>query len=72
MYKIQTLVIAQVPILESKVALLSYTPAPFPVEIQILALLVFVCHFIRLGMPLEPCQELDVEPPGLLLQLLRR
>lgn len=65
------LLLAQVPIFESEVALLPHAPASLPVKVQILPLLVLFRYLIWLSVPLEPGQELDVEPPRLFLQLLR-
>lgn len=65
------LVVAQVPVLEPEVTLLSHTPAPFPVKVQVLSLLVLIGYFVRFRMSLEPCQKLDVESPRLLLEFLR-
>ena len=58
-----SLLLAQVPILESEVALFAHAPASLPVKVQILPLLILLRYFIWLGMPLEPGQELDVESP---------
>lgn len=67
----ENLLLAQVPIFESEVALLAHAPASLPVKVQVLPLLVFFRDLIRLGVPLEPGQEFDMEPPRLFLQLLR-
>ena len=48
-------VVAQITILKPEVTLLPHAPAPLPVKVEILSLLVLVCHLIGLGVPLEPC-----------------
>jgi hypothetical protein len=69
--RLKPLVVAQVPVLESEVTLLPYAPTSLPVKVEVLPLLILVCHLVRLGMSLEPCQELDMESPRLFLQFLR-
>ena len=57
------LVLGQVAVLEAEVALLPLAPRAFPVEVDVHALLVLLRDRLRLRMPLEPRQVLDVETP---------
>ena len=65
------LVFGQIAVLETEVALLPLAPRAFPVEVDIHALLVLLRDCLRFRVPLEPCQVLDMETPGLSLELLR-
>ena len=65
------LVLGEVAVLEAEVALLPLAPRAFPVEVDVHALLVLLRDGLRLRVPLEPRQVLDVETPGLPLELLR-
>ena len=64
------LVLGQVTVLEPEVALLALAPRALPVEVDVHALLVLLRDRLRLRVPLEPRQVLDVESPRLTLQLL--
>ena len=59
-------------ILESKVRLNPLGPPLLEVEVHVSALLILVRGDLRLLVSLEPSRVLRMEPPALLLQLLRR
>ena len=59
----QYLILREVTVFEPEVALLPLAPRAFPVEVDVHALLVLLRDRLRLRMPLEPRQVLDVETP---------
>ena len=63
-------VLGEVAVLEAEVALLALAPRALPVEVDVHALLVLLRDRLRLRVPLEPRQVLDVESPRLTLELL--
>jgi len=64
------LILRQIPVLESEIALLPLAPGTFPVKVNIHALLILLRYCLRLGVSLEPRQVLYMESPRLSLQFL--
>lgn len=57
------LVLGEIAVLKSEVALLPLAPGAFPVEVDVHALLVLFRDCLRLGVTLEPRKVLDVKSP---------
>ena len=64
------LVLGEVAVLEAEIALLALAPRALPIEVDVYPLLVLLCDRLRLGVPLEPREVLDVKAPRLAFELL--
>jgi hypothetical protein len=61
--KTNLLVLREITVFKTEIALLALAPRAFPVKVDVYTLLVLLGDCLGLRVSLEPCQVFNMEPP---------